>query len=149
MKNQEKYNEKILKVLTENVLISVNKNTNEPMFCNGINCSECLFSGRCNSDSLREWLQAEYKKPIKLANDTIVILKNIDKRCKWIARDKDEQLFLYTEKPYKSEASECWVSSGVIYSFKFFNSPLFNFIRFEDEEPYNIDILLKLNGVER
>lgn len=79
---------------------------------------------------------------IKLTEDEKVILRNIDKRYRWIARDGDGNLFIYREKPIKKESS--WISETLfdwcgIWIF----SHLFLSIKWGDEEPYLIEDLLK------
>ncbi len=149
MKNKEKYFDEILEITIKDGYWAVDKNTNEPMFCGGINCPDCLFSGRCNSDSLREWLQAEYQEPIRLTDDEIVILKNIDKEFQWIARDENELLYCSTQKPFRNKEMKCWAyGKGYCTSLTAFKH-LFKFVQWSDKEPYNIDELLKQNGVER
>lgn len=81
-------------------------------------------------------------KNIKLTEDEKVILKNINKDYKWIARDDNGSLFIYGEKPIKKESS--WISKMFL---DWFNMCIFNhlflFIKWEDEEPYLIEDLLK------
>lgn len=81
-------------------------------------------------------------KNIKLTEDEKVILKNIDKRYRWIARDDNGSLFIYGEKPIKKESS--WISKMLIdwCGIWIFNH-LFQSIKWEDEEPYLIEDLLK------
>lgn len=76
---------------------------------------------------------------IKLTEDEKVILKNINKKYKWIARDKDGGLFIYIEKPIKlTNHWSCYTASPLdVYSH------LFTCIKWEDEEPYLIEDLLK------
>lgn len=84
----------------------------------------------------------ERKEPIKLTDDEKAILRNIDKNYEWIARDNDSMLFVFTGKPIKKdyywkcedEDDECCV-----YLF----DHLFKSIKWEDEEPYLIEDLLK------
>lgn len=79
---------------------------------------------------------------IKLTEDEKVILKNINKDYKWIARDVDGVLYVYTDKPIKGDT--CW--GLYLYAYA---SPLhvykhlFTCIKWEDEEPYLIKDLLK------
>ena len=71
-----------------------------------------------------------------------VILENIDKDYKWIARDNwDNQLFIYTAKPIKNEIKGTWGAEGDNADLELFNH-LFQFIKWQDEEPYNIEELL-------
>lgn len=80
------------------------------------------------------------RKEKKLTNVEKIILENIDrKRFKWIARNKDGFLFAYDEKPIKAKYS--WSHKYNIYDFPFDN--LFQFIKWEDDEPYSIEELLK------
>ena len=71
-------------------------------------------------------------------DDELCILRNIDKKYKWIARDKSGSLCIFDEKPNKS--GEMW--NNVIHSsfieLGCFNN-LFNSINWEDEEPIRID----------
>lgn len=150
MKNKEKYYEEILEIIVEGGDLAVDKNTNKPRTCRGFNCDYCLFKSDCyGSESRKKWLEAEYQEAIHLTDDEIVILKNIDKQWKWIARDKNGKLFLYANKPCKSEAGEGWFyRTGDFDSLIFFDH-LFQFVNWEDEEPYSIGELLRQNGVER
>lgn len=78
--------------------------------------------------TLKELLWERKEKP-KLSDDEKVILRNIAKEYNWIARDKSGYLILYKELYY-----------GI--GTKLFKH-LFQFIKWEDEEPYNIEDLLK------
>lgn len=76
---------------------------------------------------------------IKLTEDEKIILKNINKDYKWIARDVDGQLFVYSDKPIK--LTNCWgryAHESPLYVY----SHLFTGVKWEDEEPYLIEDLL-------
>ena len=79
---------------------------------------------------------------IKLTEDEKVILRNIDKKYKWITIDDNGSLFINNEKPIKNESS--WISKMLIdwCGIWIFNH-LFQSIKWEDEEPYLIEDLLK------
>lgn len=80
---------------------------------------------------------------IKLTGDEKVILKNINKNYKWIARDVDGQLFVYSDKPIKG--ATCWGRYTYTYASPLYvYSHLFTCIKWEDEEPYLIEDLLKM-----
>lgn len=90
--------------------------------------------------TLKELLWERKEKP-KLSDDEKAILRNIDKKFKYIARDKDEMLFVFTGKPVKGEC--IWsAANGGLTSLRIFKH-LFQFIKWEDKEPYNIEDLLK------
>ena len=85
----------------------------------------------------KELLWERKEKP-KLNEDEKAILKVLlNEKYKWIARDKNDWLYVYASKPKKGIT--IWENTG---------SPmmpfvhLFNFIKWEDEEPYSIEELL-------
>lgn len=88
--------------------------------------------------TLTELLWERKEKP-QLTEDEKVILRNLPKEYKWVARDKNGQIFLYTNRPVK--AREHWDCEFQAYYFSF--GHLFQFIKWEDEEPYSIEDLLK------
>lgn len=49
---------------------------------------------------------------IKLTSDEVVILKNVDKKYKYIARDKfdDRMLVAFEKEPIKNDANDMYVS---------------------------------------
>ena len=86
------------------------------------------------------------KKPI-LTEDEKVILRNLPKEYKWIARDNCGTLYVYKNKPKKDEYT--WVrTGGDIWDDYSLNNlilfqHLFQFIKWEDSEAYNIQELLE------
>ena len=87
--------------------------------------------------TLTELLWERKEKP-KPTYDEKIILRNLPEKYKWIARDKNGLIFLYAKKPSKCEYS--WGGC------KYILLPLehlFQFIQWEDEEPYSIEDLLK------
>ena len=79
----------------------------------------------------------ERKKKPQLTEDEKVILRNLPKEYKYIARDKSGLIFLFSKKPSKCDYS--WIGYNDI-AFPF--GHLFQFIEWEDEEPYSIEELL-------
>ena len=77
-------------------------------------------------------------KKKEFTDDELCILRNIDKKYKWIARDESGSLCIFDEKPKKSE--EMWdnVTHSDFIELNCYNS-LFNSIQWEDEEPIRID----------
>ena len=86
-----------------------------------------------------EWLKAEHKEKPKLSDAERVILENVDKNYKWIARDNGGNMHVFKCKPTKLK--NYWHTSSS-YSMCAFNH-LFQFITWSDSEPYNIEELLK------
>ncbi len=72
-----------------------------------------------------------------------VLLENVEKKYKYIARNHDSTLFLFGDKPTKEKwmwvrALDSYDSSFTIYSH------LFPMVKWKDEEPWLIEDLLKL-----
>lgn len=108
------------------------------------------FDNNCNNSliaimkvykdfTFKEVLWERKEKP-KLTDDEKAILKNIPKKYKWIARDKSGKLYIFINKPYKIDF--LWYAVDSIYDLNVFNH-LFQFIKWENEEPYLIEDLLK------
>lgn len=94
----------------------------------------------CDESCKVNWLKSEHKEPITLSEAERIILENIDKEYKWIARDKFGDLYVYDVKPEKEDTDWCWANKvWVLTGVKH----LFQFITWEDEQPYNIEELLK------
>lgn len=97
----------------------------------GLRCEECLKVSLTN-------LLEEYKEPIKLTQFEYEYLKVAKENgFNFIARDKDNRLYGTSEKPKKYNTT--WANSGTyIGMFK----STFSFVKWEDEEPWNIDNIL-------
>ena len=138
MKNKEKYYEEVLKEFVEGTSCSFKrKYVLKKGECRAIECSQCR-------EKTIQWLNAEYKEPIRLRKNEKVILESLSKKWKWIARDSNYNLDVYSDKPHKDEV--CWYDVGGA-DFYFFKH-LFQFIKWEDEEPYSIEELLKCEVID-
>ena len=76
-----------------------------------------------------------------------VLLENVEKKYRYIARDHGSTLFLFEKKPIKEKwmwvrTTDSYTSSFTIYSH------LFPMVKWEDEEPWKIEDLLKLDVKE-
>ena len=86
----------------------------------------------------------ERKEPPRLTSDEVAILRNIDKRYIWIARDKNGILYIYDSVPEKRgnyKWSRDTLHVDILSNLSLF-SHMFNFIQWTDSEPYVIDDLL-------
>ena len=111
--------------------IATNSNDNKNI-CRVVTCSECVRLSLMN-------LLEEYKKPVKLSKFEYVYLKVAKReRFNFIAKDGDGRLFLYKNKPFKS--LDEWIVASKDCC-RILDS-LFKFVKWKDEEPYNIDDLL-------
>lgn len=116
-----------------------------------IGCDHCVFKEACADrdckviycpDCRMNWLKAEHKEQIKLSDAERVILENIDKEYEWIARDRNGYLNVYIGKPTKNKETQVWIWHTDYRGIDVFPN-LFQFIKWSDSEPYNIEELLK------
>ena len=102
-----------------------------------VNCDDCTDKHKNCVACKIDWLN---KEKITLMEAERVILKNINKNYKWIARDEDGQLNIYYQEPIKRE--DYWAEGIATTEFWAFEH-LFQFITWEDEQAYNIEELLR------
>ena len=105
---------------------------------NIIDCDNGLDIMKVYEDYTLKELLWERKEEPKPTEDEKIILKNIPKKYKYIARDRNGLIFLYSKKPSKCDYS--WIGYNDI-AFPYYH--LFQFIKWEDEEPYSIEELLE------
>ncbi len=82
------------------------------------------------------------KKP-KLTEAERIILESLPKSYKYIVRDYCGELYAYENKPKKD--GDIWIRVDTGYSYSTLNlfQHLFQFIKWEDKEPYKIQELLE------
>ena len=107
---------------------------------NIIDCDNGLDIMKVYEDYTCKELLWERKEKLKLTEDEKVILRNLPKQYEWIARGAGDSLCVYTKKPIKQMSiwsTDGWMSPMVLFHH------LFQFIKWEDEEPYSIEELLE------
>ncbi|MFR1626090.1 MAG: hypothetical protein ACLSU6_03630 [Thomasclavelia ramosa] len=111
--------------------IATNQNYSVNCYRIDIDCSKCLKL------SLLELLE-EYKEPIKLTQFEYEYLKVAkENEYNFIARDINNRLYGFEKQPEKRNSM--WNSCGdYVGMFK----STFSFVKWEDEEPWNIDNIL-------
>lgn len=78
----------------------------------------------------------------KINKEEYEVLKSLDDEWRWIARDGiGNSLYAYLIKPYKR--SKRWIDIDGGLTFEQVDKILFQFIKWEDEEPYNIQELIE------
>lgn len=130
MKNKEKYK----KDLSERDICDKASPWREAI-CRGNSCKGC--AGR-----FIEWCEQEALPDLTGLEEEI--LKAIDPVFEFIARDKHGKMFVYRQKPRKTENT--WASNSIYTSFPL--PSLFKWITFNDAEPWCIDDLVKRPGVD-
>ena len=97
--------------------------------CYDRNCKKCF-----------DWLSEESVDSVELTEAERTILQNVDKKYKYIARDKNGNLYMYEDRP--TRGISMWINGIISTHMRVFNH-LFQFIKWEDEEPYEIEELLE------
>ena len=76
-------------------------------------------------------------KKKQFGQETLNFFKCIDKKYKWIAKDKDGEVCIYINKPKKEDVS--WDNFSLYKPLDIIKDSLFDEILWEDEEPVYID----------
>ena len=76
-------------------------------------------------------------KKKQFSQDTLNFFKCIDKRWRYIAKDKNGTISAFGSKPTKKE--RCWLNYEGFDCLDVFKDSLFDEIKWEDEEPIRID----------
>ena len=139
MTNFEKYKEKILELAEHNEDFAL---TNDIIVsCDDTLCEDCMLhkSGNYCKIARIEWLYEEYIPPKpKLTKRERAFCEAVEKG--WLARDKRGYLFLNREKPRKYP--ESWSRAIVLAYLEPSFYPTFDFITWEDDEPYSVKEML-------
>lgn len=151
--NWEHYFDDLMRIWT--TYAAVDAKTGRVTTCKLIKCENCLFKSMMSDgdekdciDFTEEWLVSPYK-PIKkrrpkLTKEEYGFLKAL--KGGYIARDKDGDLWLFgLAEPFKLD--EIWrpqEDDNIVE----LDDEKFEFIKWEDEEPWSIEELLKLEVEE-
>ena len=135
MKNWEFYEEELKKYGCAFAMIN-----NQLVECFGAPCNKCAFDPdikkSCSSAKM-EWLYQEHKEPVVLTNGEQALCRLLGRG--WIARDKDNNLYWYETKPKKKNLS-AWLASSKMCIEMVFPQCKFEFIEWEDEEPWEVKV---------
>lgn len=151
MKNKEKYAKEIIEIACDCCTLAVNKNTGKPEKCSALDCDKCLLTradGSCNAyKKAREWAESEYIENPVISKRDRAFLEYLDKQYKYITRDNDTWLYVYSEKP--SKGYSFWrIDSGKNLCFDGLIDVDFPMVKWSDEEPWLIEDLKKLEVVD-
>lgn len=145
MTNFEHYKEQIKKISEKDFPIGLMKGV--PVPCTGIDCDECDFNGGKCGVKIINWLYEEHVEKPTITKTEKAFLEVCKPEC-YIARDENCHLCIMTNKPNKS--SSVWMyDKGCHLDFEYLLKMLaidipFSFIKWEDEEPWKVEDLLKL-----
>lgn len=149
MKNREKFAKEILDIACSGRSIAVTKD-NKVVCCDDIACEQCLFNiydneCSCDDNDIERWAESEYVEEPKytITSREQKFLDTLVPDCKYIARDKDNLLYVYYDKPIRG--NKFWKSDYASHDMpKDMYGDVFSFIKWEDEEPWSIEDLKKL-----
>ena len=90
---------------------------------------------------MKRQIKKLFPKKKEFTDNELFILKNIDKKYKWIAKDKNGLICTFVSKPIKTEKlwSDGWSNGESYASLEAIKNSLFTEIKWEDEEPIYID----------
>ena len=112
----------------------------------------------CYDANFKEWIYStlgfnkliaseiiKLPKKKEFTDNELYILNNIDKKYKWIAKDKSGLICTFVSKPIKTEKlwSDGWSNGDSYASLEAIKNSLFTEIKWEDEEPVYIDDYVK------
>mgnify|MGYP007084318576 CR=1 FL=1 len=81
-----------------------------------------------------------------LSQEDIMLLNLVDKKYKYIVRDKSGELFVFERLPVKDKDCSAWVDTdGEFSSLQAVSEKALTFIKWEDKKPYKIKDLLGVN----
>ena len=153
MKNREKFAKEILDIACSGRSIAVTKE-NKIVYCSDISCESCMFDscgkhiGRSQVylDRLHEWSESEYVEKPTITSKEKMFLDLILSKWKYIARDFNNDLYIYYNKPKRNSMNKSWKTDDSNYHYVSRNmyGNIFNFIKWEDEEPWLIEDLKNL-----
>ena len=92
----------------------------------------------------KQLIEITFEEYVAISDDELTILKNIDKRYKFIARDDDEKLFIYKDEPIKRD-TEWKVRSENQYLNLTAFSHLFKMVKHTDNKATSIYSLIEQN----
>ena len=140
MKNKEKFAKEIIEVACSGYRFGLIKRKNEIAPCNYTSCHNCVFDGKMDcSETKREWAESEYIEKLVISKGDRVFL-NYLKGYKYIAKDKNGDLYAYTSIPTK--VSTYWENADYKNLTKL--DIYFPMVKWSDSEPWKIDDLKKL-----
>lgn len=149
MKNKEKYAKEIVELACDGNGIAVDKHSRTVCSCNYISCSNCLFDDSKDCIKRRkDWAESEYIEKLVISKRDRAFLEYIREEYKFIARDKDGELFIYRTQPRRNEECCNWTSNGCI-SLSVRHNVDFPMVKWGDCQPWLIEDLKKLEVVEK
>lgn len=148
MKNREKFAEEIVDIACDGEKIAIKKDTGKLCACTSICCDECGFDTDGCRESRKKWANAEYVEKPKISKWDKGYLLYLKPEWKYIARNKYGSLRAFCVKADKEEETWSTGSAFGAYNLTYGHDLEFPMVKWEDEEPWRIEDLKKLEVVE-
>lgn len=141
MTNFEYWKDRILIIMEEGNIAVVDE---KPVRCLYVKCEDCLFSpsGKC-AEKLFNWLYSEHEEKPKLTKQERKLCEALE--TGWIAANKSGNVYWYSRLPIKGDYAYINGGKSMYISGAGFQ---FDFIDFEDKEPWMVENLLLLEVEE-
>lgn len=148
MKNKEKFKDEIINIVCNGGNFAVDKEKYTPIPCIKIACTSCLFyDDGCRIGKIKEWAEKEYKDITVISRADSIFLAYIKDEFKYIARDKNGNLYAHAINPKKYKQYGIWLGGDSAIIFKFdVDLPM---VKYTDEQAWKISDLKKLKVVEK
>ena len=147
MTNREKQTEEILNVACRGGSIAMDRYNNKICSCGDIECENCAFydsHANC-SIKVKIWSESEYVEKPKISKRDRGFLECIKESYRYMARDMDGEVYVYQNRPHKK--IDEWGNGEEVQHISCFKVD-FLMVKWEDEEPWLIEDLKKLEVVE-
>ena len=133
MKKREKFAKEILDIACNGGVIAVTKD------------NKVVCWGYCDDTERIRWSESEYVEKPTITSKEKNFLGSLLSNFKYIARDSNDALYIYYNKP-KRNSMDNWIvdDNNYYYVSRDVYGNMFNFIKFENEEPWSIEDLKKL-----
>lgn len=136
MKNREKFAKEILDIACGGGAFAVTKSS-KITSCNQISCEKCIFRSEKTCRIKRyEWSQSEYVEKHTITLREKKFLDILSPEYKYITKDKNNELYVH-DKNWVSNDRDHNISTNIFGN-------MFDFIKWEDEDPWLIEDLKKL-----
>ena len=139
--NFEFYKDEILEKTKGNSAISMVNG--KLASCDATSCAMCDFNPECNTRFM-QWLYAEHIDAPKLTKRERAFCEAV--QTGWIARDKDRKIYWFPADEEIQKTEMMWNAET------FMNVSItklaFAFVKWEDEKPWSVEDLLKLEVKE-
>jgi hypothetical protein len=148
MTNYEYFKDEIIELLVSGREMAVEDD--KPIACKDTSCCRCDLYGKnpplisCEP-AVKAWLNAEHIEKPKLTKKERMFCELYG--IGWIAMDADGTIWWHNNKPSNNGCA--WISSGRSYAnISTLPDINFSFITWDDEEPWSVEDLLKLEVEE-